>query len=155
MAKREFVKVRGLREMDKALAELSNRDRPAARRVARKSIRAGLKPVERTAKAKAPKRTGRLRKSIAIQMLKRGRHQVGVVGPRTKGKLAAPYAHLPEFGYVDASGRPVPAQPYMRPAWDAEGGQRALNRMAATMRPELMKEAKALGQRHRLRGRRR
>ena len=88
------VKLEGFKEFDKFLKELPEQP---LRRATRGALKASAKPIVKAAKdnLKAHKHTGKLRKSIKSQSLKKGRGAVVVVVGPTKD---APHAHLVEFG---------------------------------------------------------
>lgn len=68
---------------------------------------------------RVPVRTGTLKDSIYRYWLRRdgnAERQTYVVGPN---KAKAPHWHLVEYGHMQLNGAWVPAQPYIRPAFDA------------------------------------
>ena len=112
------VKVDGLREIANAL----HTQLPAAtsKNVMQRVLKKRAKPIAATAEAQVAVKTGDLKKSITVstKLTKRQRRQhkkmhrdeVDVfVGPGSD-----PAGHLQEFGSSKH-----PAQPFMRPAWDA------------------------------------
>lgn len=128
---RTVVRIDGIRELEAALADLGKATgKNVLRRVARKM----LAPLEADAKASVATSstdTGALGESIGItSRLKRGQ--------RTKGEgrssiemhvgTGVPHGHLVEFGTGERfqkNGKSVgasPAEPFMRPAWDAHKG---------------------------------
>lgn len=114
--KREVVTVKGLRELNNALAALP---RAVSKRVQLEVLTRQAEKIAADARELAPKDTGDLKLSIMVGS-KLSTRQAGIfkkedpndvvvhVGP---GPL--PQAHLQEFGTVKS-----PAQPFMRPAWD-------------------------------------
>lgn len=83
------------------------------------SVKSGLTLIRDAASAKAPYKTGNLRRSIHIEIEeKRKNYAMGVVGTDVV------YGPMQEFGGVvtNAFGKgitaTIPAHPYMRPAWD-------------------------------------
>lgn len=84
------------------------------------AVRAGAAVIRNEAKARVPKRTGNLKKSIIV--MKRKSEGYGVirysVTPSKKGKHSGWYAHFIEFGTVNQS-----AKPFLRPALDAKQGE--------------------------------
>ena len=104
------------------------------RRGMKDALMAAAKPIVKETKARTPKRTGALRRSIS----KKGRtipaQQTAEVkiGPRSgyrDGKIyPARYAHLVEFGHRQvvntATGKKnigfVPPKPFMRPAYESK-----------------------------------
>lgn len=148
----------GGKELEKALAQLA---KPATRMAsARRALKKAAQPIADKAESLAPARTGgpektfkkgdgsrgtrqrgalkmhvnvseRLSKRQARLNRKMGKSEVEVhVGTRDR------IGRLVEFGTTDA-----PAQPYFRPAWDAEGGQKAVDRIAAEMWIDIDKTA--------------
>lgn len=100
-------------------------------------LRAGAKPIQTAAKAKAPVGTGLLKKSIGMRVKKTKGIYTARVGPRKgfKGKplgkkknkagieterFADPnkYSHLVEFGTSHS-----PAKPFIRPAIESAKGE--------------------------------
>lgn len=58
------------------------------------------------------------------------------------GSLPKIYGHFIEYGRHKQG---IPAYPFLRPAWDSEGGLTAQNRIADELRTGLAKEARRLG----------
>jgi len=108
------------------------------RKVLRKAIAKGLKPIAAAAKRKAAVRSGLLKRSIKSKVTRMVSGKI-FVDPKVTGvvdgKLSKPakYAHLIEFGT-----RKAKAQPFMRPAMN-EGRTRALAIIEQTAREELKK----------------
>ena len=102
------VEIVGLRELDRALQELAW---PAARRALRKGMRKGANVVRDEARAKAPVRTGKLRKAIRTRERSEdaGNMRFAVEVPRR-----AFYGRFLEYGTSKMA-----AKPFLRPA--AEG----------------------------------
>lgn len=135
---------KGLRDLEDVLRKLSD---PRKQKAALKeALIKSAKPVAEMAKSLAPEDEGTLKASIGAgaSLTERGK-KVGryendkgykinaYVGARDSGRgkrKGAPHAHLVEFGtgprVQKSTGRKVgaaPPQPFMRPAWDAEGPQ--------------------------------
>lgn len=141
------VRVEGLREMENALAELAKHT--TRRAVGRKALRAAGDPILAAMQANAPddpksSAPRDLRSSLAIsgrQKSSRGgtfrpeapSEVVIHIGPTKDGY---PQAVMQEFG---TSRHPPHA--YMRPAWDAEGGEPAVNRIGESLGEEITKAA--------------
>lgn len=155
------LRIEGMRDLDEALKQLP---RATGRSVLDRALKRAAKPIQQKSRALAPRDTGALRKSIVVESVKRGNRagksafaqalaaggSVGDaraalvsassggetraevrVGPRKgKSKHESIKTIVQEFGSVNQ-----PAQPYMRPAWDA-------NRDAASanIRKELWSE---------------
>lgn len=131
------VKIDELQQFSKGLKSLPNN---VARAILGRALEAGSKQLVEAAKKEVPVDTGHLRDSIDYKMQRINAldYQSTVSPFHTKGKNKNNpfYAHMVEFGgryivkargldkgkkkgRVIATGR-VPAQPFMRPAFDAE-----------------------------------
>lgn len=109
--------------LNDALQMLDDR---VARKLALKALRKAGRVIVKEARLRAPKRTGRLKKSIRLRSKKRRKRgsPAVVVGATTD----APYAHLVERGHVQVVGTGdnkreigfVPARPFLRPAFDTK-----------------------------------
>jgi HK97 gp10 family phage protein len=150
------VRIEGLAGLDKALRELGNA--VTARRIGRKALEAGLEPIRAMASALAPdnpETSGNLKIAIGktIHRAKTEDQLWGSVGidksvdpPRMvarksgKGSYRDPgvagNAVMQELG----TGK-MPANPFMRPAWFAEGPA-APGRIAAQLRIDIDKAAR-------------
>ncbi len=158
------MRVEGFKELESALLDMS---RATARNVAIRALRRAAEPVREQAERLAPVRQGNLALSIvaspraknsvgkaeyaaamagglgkdaAVSAMRAARRSakgsssiVEVhVGPRT-GVGVIRYAHLIEFGSSQ-----MPAQPYMRPAWDGQKDN-ALGRLRDDLATEIKK----------------
>lgn len=147
------LKVEGLRELEKLLEQLPA---AAARRTSRAAMMVALEPVAATARSLAPRgdepKNARMADTIGVsdKLTKRqarearrlfregvGRHvQEVYVG------VAHPVAHLVEFGSgprrhkTGKSTGVMPAQPFMRPAWD-QNRQAVLESLAQHLRDQI------------------
>jgi len=160
----------GERELMRKLDRLSDK---AGRRVLRKAMRAGARPIVKHAKQIVPVESGGLKQSIGTRFRWYGRTgtDVAVIGPRIKYKkervggklktvrdekghritvLAGQHGYLIEYGTGPRYTKKGvfrgigPAMPFMRPAWDAEKG--ASERAAVRkLREEVEKEARRGG----------
>lgn len=116
------VKVTGLREVEKALANLP---KATAKNVVRRVLKTRAQPIAEAARNLAPVDEGDLQKSITVgtklSKAQRGKHRKRTPGTVEMfiGAGPNPQAHLQEFGTKD-----MPPQPFMRPAWD--GGKETL-----------------------------
>jgi HK97 gp10 family phage protein len=125
----------------------------------KEAMKATCKPIMEAAKLHCPADLGTLRDSIDMKISSKrtkGTQVRGYVGPKTKFKvlirvgtrgkvkgkpviaLATRYASQVEFGHrlVSAKGNTVAdvkPKPFMRPAWDEEGGDVALNAFADSL----------------------
>ncbi|MFA5387048.1 MAG: HK97-gp10 family putative phage morphogenesis protein [Candidatus Paceibacterota bacterium] len=115
------IKTSGFRELSEALKRLPDR---VAVKILNKVGERVLQPIRDSAFNAAPVESGALKKSIKIskRLSARQRAQHKKDGPNDVeifvGAGPLPAAHLQEFG----TSRHV-AQPFMRPAWDANKGQ--------------------------------
>jgi len=116
---------------DKALTKKLHRlEGPAQKRIVRKGLRVGAKPVLAAAKAKVPVKTGRTKAGLKIRSAGRSRSRIGVVvktPPRAALGIAADdpnyYPMSVEYGHSTKGGGHVPARPFMRPALDENAQQ--------------------------------
>lgn len=146
------LRVRGLRELDRALSELP---KATARNVLKRAARTALEPMRAAAEAKAPvasgdlqvsivlseKRTRRVKKSNPAVRQKGGGFRRSAstnyaiaMGP-SSGEGVLNYAALEEFGSANN-----PPQPFMRPAWDSEK-QATLDRLIEELTSEIGRAA--------------
>lgn len=113
----EPLKVTGMRALMNGLEDLQ---RVFTKDVQRKILRKHAEPIASRARELVPHDTGELRDSITVsdRLSKRqyGLHRKAHPDDveMFAGAGALPQAHLQEFGTYR-----VPAQPYMRPSWDA------------------------------------
>jgi HK97 gp10 family phage protein len=109
------VKVEGLKELDRALGELST---GAAKGVLRRVGRQALEPTDRAWRARAPHLTGQLEESgsigSALSRRQRSQHRRESTVEVFSGPGPNPQAITQEFGTFKE-----PAQPFLRPAWEA------------------------------------
>lgn len=111
------VKMEGLRELDDALGELP---KATAKATLRRVLKKAAEPLRRHAEQLAPKLSGALATSIAVgTKLTRRQARMARKAPKSTVEMfIGPNnaAAVPqEFGTHDQR-----AQPFMRPAWDAE-----------------------------------
>jgi len=129
------VKIEGIRELNADLRRLPGQFREKALRTA---IRRGSAVIQRKAKQKVPKRTGRLAESITTTVRFQNLFDVTAeIGPKSAFKFLKVesllgtmksvvatgwYAHFVEFGHVmKARGKVIgniAAKPFLRPAVD-------------------------------------
>lgn len=143
----QTVKIEGLRELERALAELP---KSTGKNVLRRVLRTRAQPVADAARAMAPDdpETGGLdlkasigvstvlskrQKSLHRKMFRNDKAAVEVF----VGAGALPQAHLQEFGAPQHG-----PQPFMRPAWD--GGK---TQMLEGLKDDLWKEIEAAAKR--------
>ena len=137
-------KLTGGRELEAALAEFA---KPVAKAVARRALKKAADPILKAYQANTTVATGRLQESeVAGTRLNRrqtklnrrlGKSEVEVhIGTADPGGLQE------EFGNAHQSPHPA-----LRPAWDAEGGQRAVDRIGAELKIDLEKTAARVARR--------
>lgn len=164
-----YVKFEGGRELQRALLELSTK---SALTVGRFALRRAANEVLKAARANVPVDEGRLRRALRLR-IDRGRESKALLSalvyvsasafeyrPRRsnrnstiKGKSGPPrysyqvgsrpdvYGRFAEFG---APGHGIAARPWFRPAWDAQGKQIAIERIAQELANGLEREAAKL-----------
>lgn len=112
-----IAKFEGAKEFERALADLT---KATARNTLKRALTKVAKPVQEAMEARAPRDTGWTAGSIAVSgtlnpanrsdQKKEGKSFAEVYVGSTRGSAGI----LQEWGTVNQ-----PAQPYMRPAWDA------------------------------------
>lgn len=146
MVARTLVHLEGFKELDRALAELP---KVTAKNTLRRVGRPALEPMADRAAALAPELSGRLSFTIGVsehgtrraRWKKKGPNEFLIaMGPMT-GLGTLSYATHVEFGTVD-----TPAEPFMRPAWDA-GAMPALDYIKKNLGIEIGKSAARLAKR--------
>lgn len=138
----------GFKEMDEVLRELA---KGTAKGVARRAMKSALTPVLEAAQAAVPKgATGNLAAGLSITSKLNKNQSRAAMADRVGGLLTmyvgarSPHSHLVEFGSgprVHKSGKAVgamPAQPFLRPAWDSNTDQ-VLTILAAELRVQIEK----------------
>ena len=119
----------GDKELEKVFRTLGDR---VQRRVTRQAVNAAATPVLRSARAKAPNRSGLTKKSLGkkVKTYPQSGHVVALVGPKTnvvgevdgKKHWPAKIAHLVEGGHINSDGSTTAPHPFMRPAFDESSG---------------------------------
>lgn len=139
-----FVVVSGLRELGENMRELS---KDIALKISAQATGAGAQIIKKRAKQNIESspsvRTGSLRDALIIKKIPKSQaeftaeHIVTVRGrgkqrgnPKRKQNIA-PHAHLVEFGTVN-----MPAEPFLRPAYESEKG-RAAEAIASKLRKRI------------------
>lgn len=121
--------IRGAKELEQTLRELGPQ---ISVRLGDKGLKAGARVIVKEAKRLAPRKTGRLRRSItAVKGLSKTDERVVRIGLKPPGRR---YGHLVEFGT-----RRAPAHPYLRPALDGKA-QEALKAMVEAMADGILKQ---------------
>lgn len=108
------IQLHGHKELDRALRELP---KAVGRAALQRALKRAGEPVRAAAEALAPRATGELAESMEIRAtLKASQRRGRIKGGPVEMFIGStdPKAHLLEFGTSK-----MPAQPFMRPAWDA------------------------------------
>lgn len=121
-------KLRGAKELEQMLKALGPR---VAIGMGGRAVRAGARPIIKDAKARVPKRTGELRRSIAAQKQRGSAMPTVLIGFRPP---VSRRAHLVEFGTSHSA-----AKPFMRPALDSQH-QNALREMLEILARGILRE---------------
>lgn len=136
------VKVEGLKELDKALAELP---KSTGKAVLRRVLKKAGQPMADTAERLAPEHDGHLKRSIGVstKLTKRQKKEHRKMFRSDKASVemfvgagGLPQAHIQEFG----SEKILTPQPFMRPAWDQHQDE-ALNIIKSSLGDEITKAA--------------
>jgi len=147
----EILTVTGLRELEEALKRLPE---AVAKKVLRKSVRAGAKLVVDEARANVPVDTGLTRRAIAARG-GRSRYansviNVGVLSSGAKArryiKIKGVKVDVPYYWkYLEFGTKNAPAQPFLRPAFEAQKTA-AVEAIKQALAENLEIEAARLGQ---------
>ena len=132
-----MVEIHGFEELDAKLKRLS---RGTAGKIMRRSLRAGAKIIAAEARARAPRQTGRLAKSIKVRAAstrKRGEVAIVVRTGQSDNLFVGDtyYGAFQEFG-TDYTLR----KPFLQPAFEA-GKQQAVNVIRQTVSAGIVREA--------------
>ena len=104
--------ITGLDELQRQLSEFPAKMEGS---LMREAIRAGLRPIQKEAKALCPVKSGDLKKSIRIKFRKRSEQYGWIRGVITAGNKTAWYAHIVEFGsgsFYEGTGTKSKRAPY-------------------------------------------
>jgi HK97 gp10 family phage protein len=109
----------GAKELLDQLNEMGKQSIPINRR----AVNLATSPIVRAAKRNCPVDKGDLRKSQTKKVYNRGSNAMGIVGADADyigedGQKPSHYDHLIEFGHETKDGKHVPANPYLRTAWE-------------------------------------
>jgi len=123
MADGMTLKIEGLQELEKKLLSMGPK---LARNGLRASVGAGARVIRDEAKARVPVDSGVMRRSIYIKQIRElsgNSQQTFFVGVRSGKKYRrkgqdAYYWRWVEFGYTAQNGRYIPAQSFMRQAFE-------------------------------------
>lgn len=133
------IKLTGMREVEKALAQVKH---STAKNKVRKILKEAGEPVARAARALAPRDEMDLAESIDVSPVlnksQRRKQRKGAFAQVEMhiGPSGLPQAVLQEFGTFKE-----PAQPFMRPAWDANQSK-TLDLISALLWIEMQKATK-------------
>ena len=124
------LKLIGDKALEKKLKTLGER---VQRKVLRSAVSAAATPVVKSAKQRAKKQSGLLKRAMGKKIVTNKARQsvTAVIGARKevqgeyRGKPRKPsrYSHLVEKGYIDEAGEHVPPQPFLTPALEETRGQ--------------------------------
>lgn len=128
------VQLVGMRELEEALANLRQ---PTAKSLGRRVLKEAAEPVARRARAMAPRDQGELIESIDVSPSLTRRQRA------THAKFADVEMFIGPSGVVQGITQEFgtwfhPPQPFMRPAWEAEG-MNTLDRIGAGLGIEIRK----------------
>lgn len=150
MASKNAMTVIGQKELERTFRTLGDR---VQRKVSRSAVTAASTPIVKAATQNAAEDTGTLKLAMKggrkVKTYSKTGTTIAVIGPRRqvksehKGKVKRPanYAHLVEGGHIAEDGSHVPAQPFLRPAYD-QNEDRAQGIMADKFAAGVVKEAR-------------
>lgn len=117
------MKLEGDKALERKLRTLGER---VQRRVLRSAVSAAATPTLKSARQKAKKQSGLLKKSLGKKIVTNKKRQsvTAIVGARKevqgahqgKPRQASRYSHLVEKGFINEHGEHVPPQPFLHPA---------------------------------------
>ena len=132
------IRLFGVPEVQRALRQLPT---AYSEQALKSALRAAAVPVRKEMARRAPVRTGNLRKSIGIEVLRRGALSVAVGARRAPWK--GYHIHLVEFGTRHSRARPFIAQ-----AWRAAESM-SMSKLVAQLERALAAKVRALAARQR------
>jgi len=139
------VEIQGMRELERKLLAMGQK---VALKAIRSSLGAGAQVIKKDSMTRVPVLTGRLKKALYIKrMSKPNPFQERFIFGARHGKkmqkrgLDAYYWGFIEFGHKDRSGKEVPAQSFIRPAFEASKGK-ALDRIKDVLQKKIAQYAK-------------
>lgn len=133
-----FLKLEGGRDLERALGEMK---KATAKAVTRRALKKAAEPILQAYKARTVVATGTLLDNELVGT-KLNRRQAALNRKMGKSEVeihigtADPAGVQQEFGNVRQA-----ANPALTPAWDAEGGQPALDRIGTEMATEIARTA--------------
>ena len=129
----------GGKELERALAEFA---KPMAKAVARRALKKAADPILSAYQAGTTVKSGALQRNEVVGTRLNKRQA------RMNKKLASKSAVEVHIGTADPGGiqeefgnRNQSPHPALRPAWDADGGQKAVDRIVSVLGPEIAKTA--------------
>jgi len=138
------VTVDGLRELDRALGELP---KSTGKAVLRRTLKKAGQPIADDAEIKVPVLTGALQISIGIgtKLTRRQAklHRKMFQNDKASAEVFVGAGGLAQATQAEFGNEHQAAEPYMRPAWDANQ-DRALDIIASELGNEIMKAAQRL-----------
>jgi HK97 gp10 family phage protein len=139
------VQVTGLRELERKLVALGPK---VGLKAMRSALVSGAQVIKKDALNSVPVKTGRLRRSILIKRLAKLNpfSEKVIIGVRhgkkyQKTNRDAYYWKFLEFGHKDRAGKMVDAQPFIRPAFEAQKTN-AMNRIIDVLKKKISQYAK-------------
>ncbi|HEX9904628.1 MAG TPA: HK97-gp10 family putative phage morphogenesis protein [Propylenella sp.] len=147
------VKLEGAKELDEVLQKLP---RGAQRLALVGALRAAAKPILAAARSKVAVRTGGLKKSLGVRVLRSRVHQAAVaIGPRPgRGGdhgILVEYGTVPRTRVSGGSTGAMPPQPFLRPALDSNR-ERAAKIIVEELGDRIAREAEKLTRRFKSKG---
>ncbi|WDI31595.1 HK97 gp10 family phage protein [Hyphococcus flavus] len=134
MARKTF-RLEGVDELEKVFKRLPEKLRT---KVILNAVRAGGRVIRNEAKARAPRDTGELARSITVATVKKKRRNENSLVRVGFKKPTSRRAHLAEYGTSTQA-----AQPFMRPALDTKG-EAAIQAITEKVAEGMAKEAAKL-----------
>jgi HK97 gp10 family phage protein len=115
------IEVKGDKHLLKILQELNSK---VAKQVNRRAVNLATTPILQAVKQNVPVDKGDLKKAQTKKITSKGGQANGIVGADADyvsedGSRPAHYDHIIEYGHIAQDGKHVPANPYMRTAWDS------------------------------------
>lgn len=137
------IDIKGLDKVEQKLKKLGRR---TAKKVVKKGVTKGAKPLLKAARAKAPRDTGRLRRAIKSRVMKKtSRDEAGRLIMIDPGKSrddtkGAWYGYIINNGWIDRSGTYHPGKKFMEAAYEKEK-KNAANSTVSEIESGIMREA--------------
>jgi len=130
----------GLEGVPELIAKFKDLDRLIDDKNVEDGLLKAAKIIQASAKAKAPVKTGNLRRGIVAKKFGKKRLRQPAVFCGIDYRIA-PHAHLVEYGHIAANGKHVGARPFFRRAVDESRGQ-VMTLIARVVKEAIEKEAK-------------